>query len=219
MNTTTFAGFSKDAVAFLKNLEANNTRAWFNANKKIYETEIKKPASIFSEAMAVCLHDLTDRTHSAKIFRIHRDIRFAKDKTPYNTHLHIAFTPASDLPSPPCWFFGLDTERLTVGAGVFAFDKPALEKFRGKLLGPEGSKLAKLLQQLEARDVRLSQAELKRVPQGYPKDHPKAEHLRRKGLSAWVDLGGPDMANRDDLVAICRTSFKRMQPIFDWLIA
>ncbi|MGI9491073.1 MAG: DUF2461 domain-containing protein [Geminicoccaceae bacterium] len=213
-----FSGFSKDAVRFLKDLKANNNREWFNANKKIYETEIKKPAKAFCEAMTEDLSKLTGRDHSSKIFRIHRDVRFSKDKTPYNTHLHIGFMPTSEMNSPPCWFFGLDTEKLTLGTGIFAFDKPALETFRERVAGSEGPKLAKLLGKLEANGMRVSGAELKRVPPGYPKDHPQAELLCRKGLAVWVDSGGADQATNADLVKSCRSSFKQLKPVFDWLM-
>lgn len=218
MTTTTVAGFSKDAVQFLKDLKANNNRKWFNANKKIYETEIKKPAEAFCEAMIEDLGKLTGRVHRSKIFRIHRDVRFSKDKTPYNTHLHIGFMPASEMNSPPCWFFGLDTENLTLGSGIFAFDKPELETFRERVAGSEGPKLAKLLGKLEANGIRITGAELKRVPAGYPKDHPQAELLCRKGLAVWDDLGGPVVATKMDLVSACRSSFKQLKPVFDWLI-
>lgn len=216
--STTFSGFSEDAVQFLKDLKANNKREWFNANKQIYEAEIKKPAEAFCDAVAEDLETLTGRAHTAKIFRIHRDVRFSKDKTPYNTHLHIGFMPASDMTTPPCWFFGLDTEKLTLGTGIFAFEKQQLEMFRERVAGSDGSDLAKLLDKLEANGMRISGAELKRVPAGYPKEHPQADLLCRKGLSAWVDLGGPDQATSSDLVKSCRRSFKQLKPVFDWLI-
>jgi len=218
MSTKTFAGFSGDAVQFLKDLKANNKREWFNANKKVYETEIKKPAETFCEAMIKDLDGLTGRTHSSKIFRIHRDVRFSKDKTPYNTHLHIGFMPTSDMAAPPSWFFGLDTEKLTLGTGIFGFDKPELETFRERVAGSDGVELTKLLKKLEKQGMRISGAELKRVPAGYPKDHPQAELLCRKGLSAWVDIGDPSQATKADLVKSCHASFKELKPVFDWLI-
>jgi len=89
-----FEAFPGDALTFLQDLRANNERAWFNEHKKTYETAIKQPAEAFCRAMATALETLTDQPHGHKIFRIHRDVRFSKDKTPYNTHLHIAFTPS-----------------------------------------------------------------------------------------------------------------------------
>ena len=218
MSTTEFAGFSKDAVAFLKKLKANNTREWFNDNKNTYEREIKKPALTFSEAVTEGLSSLTGRAHSSKIFRIHRDVRFSKDKAPYNTHLHIAFTPVSAMATPLSWFFGLDTENLTLGTGIFALDKASLEEFRERVTGPDGPKLADLLRQLEEKGARLSDTDLKRVPSGYPKEHPQAELLRRKGLAVWVDLGDPGQATKADLVSTCLTAFRRVKPVFDWLL-
>lgn len=219
MSKETFPGFSKSAISFLRDLKANNTREWFNENKRTYEKELKIPASAFTEEMVGELEGLTNLSHTSKIYRIHRDVRFSKDKTPYNTHLHIGFTPRSNKATPPCWFFGLDTEKLTLGAGTFAFDKADLERFRARISGPDGTKFAKLLSGLEGKGVRISQPELKRVPSGYPKDHAQEEHLRRKGLTTWIDLGDPDLATREDLILSCRSSFEKMKPVVDWLAA
>lgn len=218
MSTKGFTGFSRKALAFLEDLKANNNRDWFNNNKKTYETEIKRPVVLFSTIMIEGLTDLTGQPHTSKIYRIHRDVRFAKDKTPYNTHIHISFTPEISQIRPPSWFFGLDTEGLTLGAGIFAFDKAGLDGFRKRVAGPDGAELSRLLGKLEGKNIRLSKPELKRVPTSYPKDHPHAEHLCRKGLSAWIDLGGPDQATRTDLVGICSTSFDRLKPVSDWLM-
>ena len=217
MTTNGFAGFSQGAVLFLQNLKANNTRAWFNANKQIYESEIKKPAEDFVSTIAGGLHDLTGKAHGSKVFRIHRDVRFSKDKTPYNAHLHIGFTPKGGLQASPSWFFGLDTEKLTLGTGVFAFEKPTLERYRERVAGPEGATLAAILSRSENDGCRLSEPDLARVPPGYAKDHPQAALLKRKGLAVWIDLGGPEQATRDDLAEHCLTAFARMKPVFDWL--
>ena len=219
MSTEDVTGFSTNALAFLKDLKANNNRDWFHRNKKTYEVEIKRPAALFSAMMTESLADLTGRPHASKIYRIHRDVRFAKDKTPYNTHIHLSFTPESNVVIPPSWFFGLDTEGLTLGAGIFAFDKAGLDGFRKRVAGSDGEELGQILDRLVGDGVRLSKPELKRLPAGYPKDHPHAEHLRRKGLSAWIDLGDPDQATKTDLVGTCRKSFKRLMPVFDWLLA
>ena len=83
--------FSPETLKFLRALKKNNTRDWFHENKAWYEAAWKTPANAFIEAMCFRLQAETDTEHSAKLFRIHRDIRFSKDKTPYNSHLHILF--------------------------------------------------------------------------------------------------------------------------------
>ena len=213
-----FAGFPTETVAFLSDLRANNTRDWFTANKAVYERALKHPGAQFCAAMADELEVLTGAPHRSKNFRIHRDLRFSKDKTPYNAHLHISFTPQSDLSSPPCWFFGLEPDRVVLGAGVVAFDKQALERFRNRLLGTDANLLAKIFDMLRAKEISLNEPELKRVPAGYPADHPHGDLLRRRGLAAWTEAIDPEVASDPGFIEICRTNFKTLKPLYDWLM-
>ncbi len=219
MSDATFSGFSPKAVTFLTDLKNNNNREWFNDHKSVYESEIKRPAALFMDAMMSGLETLTGCAHGSKLFRIHRDVRFSKDKTPYNAHLHISFTPDLKLPSPPMWFFGLGTERLSLGCGVFAFDKAALQSFRDRIVGTEGGKIAQALTGIRKKGVRIGEPDLKRVPAGYPKDHPHEELLRYKGLSAWLDHEDRKLVTRPDVVAFCLTEFKKLKPVYDLLAA
>ncbi len=218
MEKSTFRGFPPETVEFLKALNANNNRDWFQANKKTYEQDYKKPARTFSAAMTGELELLTGIPHSSMVFRINRDLRFSKDKTPYNAHLHISFIPKCDQASPPCWFFGLDTERLTLGAGVFGFDKTLLEAFRDRINSPDGDVLEKHLKSLRSEGIRISDPDLQRVPAGYPKDHRHADLLRHKGLSAWSDFQGTDAAIGNGMMTSCLNAFTRLRPLFDWLM-
>lgn len=213
-----FAGFPDETAAFLNGLKANNNRQWFAANKPLYERSVKRPAEQFCAAVADGLQALTGTTHRSKIFRIHRDLRFSRDKTPYNAHLHISFIPEGESLSPPCWFFGLDPDRLTLGAGLFAFDKPSLEAFRRRVAGKDGSALAERLRSLERDGIRLGKPELKRLPAGYPPDHPRADLLRRKSLAVWQDLGDGHAATSPQIVKTCLASFARLKPVYDWLL-
>lgn len=218
-----FRGFPDDAVSFLRELEVNNDRGWFDERKAVYERALKKPAKAFSLAMASALQDLTGIGHGHKIFRIHRDIRFSKDKTPYNTHLRIAFLPESGgMPesggsSSPSWFFSLETDRLTLGTGNFAFSSSALDHFRERLLGEDGKELASIMQTFEGKGLRLGEPDLKRVPNVCPKDHPLSDLFRHKGLSAWIDRDDPTMATDPGFVPACIADFTVLKPLFDWL--
>lgn len=212
-----FPGFTKETVQFLQDLKANNTRDWFATNKSTYENAVKIPGRHFCDALAGQLQILTGAAHKSKVFRIHRDLRFSKDKTPYNAHLHISFIPESKMAAPPCWFFGLAPDRLTVGAGIFAFDKPALEAYRQRVDGKDGAALAALLETLEQDGVRTGDIELKRVPAGYAQDHARADLLRRKGLSVWKDFKDTRPAIGANAVENCLSAFTQLKPICDWL--
>ncbi len=219
MTDTAFSGFTKDTLAFFKDLAANNDRDWFNANKPVYESAVKKPAALFCDVMHGALEDLCGAPLKAKVFRIHRDVRFSKDKTPYNAHLHISFAPEHGSETPMAWMWGLSPEYFSIGCGAFAFDKDMLVRFREHAAGQGGDKLAKLLARLEKDGVRLGEPELKRVPSGFDKDHPRGDLLRRKGLAGWVDFKSPGDALGPDMVPACVQGFRRLKPLFDGLRA
>lgn len=196
-----------DTLEFLRSLAANNNREWFQDNKPWYESAYKQPAKQLCEAMESALSDLTGEAMKAKLFRINRDIRFSKDKTPYNTHLHISVAPQGAAKTAPVWCFGLQCDSLSVGAGSFGFDK-ALEAYRQMVVDKPA--FAKLVHELQADGYRLhGEPELKRVPAGFDKEHPEAELLRRKSLSLWSDFDAAEDACADDLIDQC---IQRWQP-------
>lgn len=219
MTTQEFSGFAMETIDFMKELKANNNREWFNDNKKVYEQDYKAPALAFADILAGELQSLTGSIHTPKLFRIHRDVRFSKDKTPYKAHLHLSFTPQHGTESPPCWFFGLDTTSLSLGVGIFAFQPEELDAFRKRVASENGAEIAQILAELTEAGMRISEPALKRVPSGYPKDHPNEKLLRHKGLAAWKDLGDETKALDANLVGTCKREFKRLKPMFDLLRA
>ncbi len=212
-----FSAFPDETLDFLAALKANNNREWFAASKHVYERAFKAPADAFCLAMTERLQGLTGKTHRSKIFRIHRDLRFSRDKTPYNAHLHISFIPKSGGASPPCWFFGLSPELLTLGAGIFVFDKGGVETYRKRIVGSDGPRLVRILASLQRDNIQPAEPELKRVPAGFDKDHPRADLLRRKSLAVWRNFDDVRMATRPDFTATCLAGFKRLKPVYDWL--
>ena len=209
-----FDSFTPEALRFLSDLKSNNTKDWFAANKPTYEAHVKDPAKAFADAMTLSLRDLTGCEHGSKIFRIHRDVRFSKDKTPYNAHLHMSFMPDGQTGQPPMWFFGLSPEKLSLGCGVFQFEKGALPAFRAAMAGPKGAELIQLTTDLRAAGVRVREPELKRVPPGFDKDHPQAEALRRKGFAVWIDVADPSFAIQPNLVKRTTDHFEQIMPVF-----
>ena len=209
-----FNCFSPEALRFLSDLKSNNTKDWFAANKATYETHLKESGKQFADAMSLTLRDLTDCEHGSKIFRIHRDVRFSKDKTSYNAHLHMAFVPKEQLDQPPMWFFGLPPEKLSLGCGVFQYDKEALAAFRSAMAGPKGAELIQLTTDFRAAGARVREPELKRVPSGFDKDHPHGEALRRKGFAVWIDVADPAFVTEPNFVKRASELFDQIMPVF-----
>ncbi|MEZ5652599.1 MAG: DUF2461 family protein, partial [Burkholderiaceae bacterium] len=142
------------------------------------------PAREFTAALEARLAKQTGVAVTGKIYRINRDLRFARDAAPYNTHIHIGF---SDPATGASWMVGLELDQVIVGYGAFAFDDARLAAWRGAVAQAAGDKLARLLVKLTGAGHRLDAPELKRVPSPWPQDHPRAALLRRKSLALWTD--------------------------------
>lgn len=207
-------------MAFLADLRDNNDRAWFAAHRQTYEDAIRGPAEHLLACLAPALAELTGRNVAGKIFRIHRDVRFSKDKRPYNAHLHIAFPAKSGGgDATACgFFFGLEPERVLIGAGGFDFAGPVLDAYRSAVADPKkGRALELILAKLAKADLRLEGAQLKRTPPPYVQDHPRADLLRRKGLHAWRDITDPGAIAGEGLFVETMETFSDLAPLVKWL--
>jgi uncharacterized protein (TIGR02453 family) len=217
-----FAGFPPDALTFLAELKANNDRAWFAANGDTHERAVRAPAEAFVAAVTPKIEALIASPVAAKIFRIHRDVRFARDKSPFNAHLHISFTPtpcsAGDRSSATGFFFGLEPDRLHLGAGAFEFSGGALDRYRAAVADEiTGRNLADIVVELSRRGFRLDEPILKRVPTPYPADHPNADLLRRKGLTAWRELPDRTEIASPRLLDAVISTFQILAPLNRWI--
>jgi uncharacterized protein (TIGR02453 family) len=207
--------FSAEAYAFLADLADNNSRDWFAGNKARYEAAIKQPAEAFIHALGALISARHGIDTRPKIFRMHRDLRFAKDKHPYNTHLHMA---VMDADTGPGWMVGLEPRdggpHLALGYGCFGFDKQHLQRWRDAVAGEHGALLA---QALGASHVTLPDAELKRVPAPFSADHPRADLLRRKSFSVWLPHPDPELVLGDDAPKRIAAQLERLTPLRNWL--
>jgi uncharacterized protein (TIGR02453 family) len=214
-----FDHFPAATLPFLRDLAANNRRDWFAANKATYESAVKAPAEAFAATLASGLSNLAGREFRSKIFRIHRDLRFSKDKTPYNAHLHIGFAPAGAEGETACWMVGADPGRLSLGAGIFAFSPEALDRFRRLVPGQRGAELMALLDHMKSAGIRISPAELQRPPSGYPPVAWRGDLMQRKGLTVWIDSDRPGEIASPGFTARCLEGLTRLKPAVDWLDA
>jgi len=228
MSADAFVGFPKPGIKFLKDLQKNNDREWFAAHKKTYEQELKAPAEAFLAGLQEQLEAMLRAPVIAKLFRIHRDVRFSKDKTPYNTHVRMAFfgvpstTGASTGASAGAqsgFYFSLDTVGITYGAGSMLLDKQPLARYRAAVDDRgQGAKVARMLKTLEKQGFRISEPELKRVPRGFDPEGLHVDLLRRKSLAVWHDQKGHANATGSDAIADAMASFKVMKPLHVFLM-
>ena len=130
-----FGGFPREGSDFLRDVATNNNKPWFEANRRRYDEGLLGPGRLFVSAMGMALSEFAPGIHadprvSGSIFRIHRDIRFSRDKRPYKTHFDLWFWQG-DRHSRDCpgYFLRLTPDRVPLGAGRYAFDKATLEAF------------------------------------------------------------------------------------------
>jgi uncharacterized protein (TIGR02453 family) len=213
VTSASFLGFAPEAMDFLRELKANNDRGWFASSKPRYERVIRRPAEAFAAVVAPEIEALAGCAVTTKIFRIHRDVRFSKDKSPYNAHLHIGFvTGASGF------YFGLEPDCLHLGAGAFEFSGLALDRFRAAAANEaEGVTLAALVASLRGAEFQIGEPDLKRVPTPYPADHPRGDLLRRKGLTAWRRIS--DRATLEGLEPVdeALNVYRTLTPLNQWI--
>ncbi len=142
------AYFNEDFLAFFKELSKNNNKAWFDLNRKRYETSVKDPFKAFADEMIERLREIEpmlDVQAKDVIFRINRDIRFAKDKTPYKTHLgaNIARGGRKGVNSPG-YYYQFSFDKISLGAGAHHLNNDGIEKIR-KEIADEEDKFIKLI--------------------------------------------------------------------------
>ncbi len=184
-----FATLKNDAVTFFDALAQNNTRDWWQENKATYDTKLKAPALALLEKLAKPLGKLADAPIKSKLFRPQRDVRFSKDKTPYNTHLHMMWQIESDAPQNPVFFFGIGREYVTSGVGMMGFDKPMLTNWR-KMVDLDTKRIMGIVEGVTDQGFALREPDLKRVPPPFDQDHPTGHLLRMKGLTASREITG-----------------------------
>ena len=127
---------TKAYTTFFKELARNNNKEWFHANKKRYEHDAKEPFLNLLEGLLGTLTDWDPRIlpdPKKAIFRINRDVRFAKDKTPYHTILKAGFSPNGKKSILPGYYLGIDATSIHVGGGLFMLRPPELSKVRNHI--------------------------------------------------------------------------------------
>ncbi len=131
---------------FFKELAKNNHKEWFHANKKRYETDVKAPFLELLEALLPTLIDWDKRIlpdPKKALFRINRDVRFSKDKTPYNLVMKAGFSPNGKKSVFPGYYLGIDADTIHVGGGLFMIQPPELKKVRS-LIADEVATFSKI---------------------------------------------------------------------------
>ncbi len=216
-----FKGFSPDARKFFRDLAANNNRDWFLKNKARYEERVRAPLIELAYELGTELDHyspgyVTDPKKA--VYRIYRDVRFSKDKRPYKTHAAAVFAfRGPDKHAGAGYYFHFSTDDLLVGGGVYAPGSSELLNIRRRIAADpnelreivENRTFKKLFKEIEGE-------KLKRIPKGFPREHPAADLLVYKQFLAGAVLPASEIESPCVSKTIAK-HFKAIAPFIQYL--
>ena len=204
-----FDGFPEAALDFYEDLENDNTKSFWQANKAVYDEAVAAP-------MKALTAELEDEFGPAKVFRPYRDVRFAKDKTPYKTHqgAYVATGPSTG------YYVQVGAAGVRVGAGFYEASSARLAAIREAMADDaHGAQLEGILADLEKAGWAVGGETLKTAPRGWDVDHPRIALLRHKSLTVGRDYGFEKVIHSVELVERVRSDWRETTPLLDWVTA
>jgi uncharacterized protein (TIGR02453 family) len=199
-----FDGIPLAALDFYEDLEADNSKSFWTAHKHVYDEQVKAPI----EALAA---ELSDEFGTPKFFRPYRDVRFARDKTPYKTHQGVWFAESSR-------YFHISAAGLFVAGGFWDTSSQQVARLRKAVADDiAGAQLERTIKAATKASLTIGGAQITRVPPGYPKDHARAELLRHKSLTVSREFGSPAWLTTKRARTEITKALRAMAPIVDWL--
>ena len=219
------AYFTAKSFRFLKDLAANNSREWFQANKDRYEAEMREPSlrligDLAAPLAIISKHYVADtRKQGGSLFRIHRDTRFANDKTPYKTWsgARFAHERAKQMPAPS-FYLHIQPGGCFSGGGIWHPESPTLKKIRDFLVDNPAAWTRAVHAKPFRERFEFWGESLTRAPRGYDADHPLIDDLKRKNFAAGANFSNA-IATSSELLPHVAATFKGIAPLNDYLCA
>lgn len=199
-----FTGIPTAALDFYEDLEADNSKSFWTAHKHVYDESVRAPI----EELAA---ELAAEFGTPKFFRPYRDVRFAKDKTPYKTHQGVYFAESRR-------YFHVSAAGLFAGGGYYEMASDQIARFRRAVDNEVAvAGLMKAIATARRGKLELGGEQLTRVPAGFAKDHPQSDLLRRKSLTLSRDFGCPEWLATGRAKTELVKSWRAMNGVIDWL--
>ncbi|MHA6524743.1 DUF2461 domain-containing protein [Tessaracoccus sp. G1721] len=200
-------GIPFEAVDFYEELELNNSREWWAANRERYDTVVRAPMAGLGAA-------LEEEFGAFKVFRPNRDVRFSQDKSPYKTHQGVVVSTASRMG----WYVQVSAEGLMTAAGWYAASPGQVARYRAALDDEDaGEELQGIVDGLRDAGYVVDGDRLKTRPRGVEEDHPLLDLMRHRTLTASREYGAPDWLATSALVGRVAADWRAYRPLMDWL--
>jgi uncharacterized protein (TIGR02453 family) len=204
----TFSGFPTEALDFYEDLEDDNSKTFWAAHKHIYDEQVKAPIVALMAA-------LEPEFGIAKIFRPYRDVRFARDKTPYKTHQGAV---CGERDGAGALYLHIGAAGLFVAGGYYSTNSDQIARYRRAVDDDvAGAELIRAIAAVKKAGFAISGDQLTRVPSGYAKDHPRADLLRHRTLTAARDYGCPAWLSTPKAKNEIIKAWRALTPLNSWL--
>lgn len=203
-----FVGFGPNALEWFRGLAADNSKAYFEGSRSVWEAQVRDPFGRLLEELA------EDLGGSVKLFRPHRDTRFSKDKSPYKDHSYgVVRVPGTESGL----FVSIGAGGLHAGSGYWRMAPDQLARFRAAVLASEGSALDAAVTRMQASGVKLWGDSLKAMPHGFAKDSPRGNLLRMKDFLASDELGPAETLDGRRPLDFARSLWDRSRESMAWM--
>lgn len=204
MTEVAFTGIPFAALDFYEDLEADNSKPFWTAHKHIYDEQVKAP-------LVELANELEREFGAPKFFRPYRDVRFAKDKTPYKDHQGVYFAETRR-------YLHVSAAGMYASGGIYEMASDQVGRYRRAVADDiAGGMLETAIASARKAKLVVSGQQLTRVPSGFDQDHPRAELLRHKSLYATRDFGCPDWLQTPKAKTELVKAWRAMQPLVNWL--
>jgi uncharacterized protein (TIGR02453 family) len=202
-----FTGFPVAALDFYDDLEMDNTKSFWAAHKHVYEEAVRRPMLALTAALA-------EEFGQAKVFRPYRDVRFAKDKTPYKTGQGAIV----NVGAATGYYVEIAAPGVRVGGGYYHAGGPDLSRIRAAIDTPHsGEELERLVAGLREKGFEIRGEQLRTSPRGYDAGHPRIDLLRYKSMSLGKSYGCDDTIHGPGLLDRVREDWRALRPLVEWV--
>jgi uncharacterized protein (TIGR02453 family) len=220
-----FTGFSKELPKYFRNLKKNNSKQWFEKHRSEYDEFVLFAARDFVVAMGDRLRKIAPGINAIpkinqSLFKINRDVRFSKDKSPYKTNMGIWFWDGRRKRMEcPGFYFHFEDRSLRFGTGFYMFPRNLLTVYRDAVVDKKlGAALKRAVKKVADQGYTVGGRHYKRIPRGYDADHPNAEFLLYNGLHAMQAEKIPEAFFSGALIEHAFGHYKNMLPLHQWLL-
>lgn len=217
--------FPNDAVKFLSKLKRNNNKEWFESHRQEFVSTVLEPAQEFVVVLGELLRTIAPGIIAIpkidkSIFRLHRDVRFSKDKSPYKTNLGILWWEGNRK-KMECsgFYFHVEPGYSFLGAGQYMFADDLLKKYRQIVYVPDKAKeLDTIVKKLKKKGYRLGGKKYKRVPKGFDIEYSYSDYLLYNGIYVYDESADLKKFQKGNVVKLVFKKFTEMLPLHRWLV-